>query len=320
MVELEGLQFEIQGSSDEASKSIDNFIKTLERLKRVSASGTSGLDKTADSLKRLNRALTAFDNKKLTRVTNALEKIGNIKGVTLSATLSKRIDDLAASIKHITHDDISKLNDLTEALRDLGSVGDVKIPNIKQKKEKKRVEEYGVSESTEKSVTDLAVVMSKLAKSVSTAIVPLNQLASMGMVVYQAFEEMIEGTFRFIKVAGLLDSGVSKAIVPLNQLASMGVVLYESFEEIIEGTWRYINVAGLLDGATTQAIVPFRELGVVLTETENKFDDVVEGTWRYINATGMLGDGVQRTSNSITVIAQNTSKFKNVFTQMTYEL
>ena len=306
MVELEGLQFEIQGSSEEASKSIDKFIKTLERLKRVSASGTSGLDKTADSLKRLNRALSAFDNKKLTRVTNALERIGNVKGVTLSATLSKRLDDLAASIKHITHDDISKLNDLTEALRDLGSVGDVKIPNIKQKKEKKRAEETEIPESTGKSITDLAVVMQSLAKATQRAIVPLTQLASMGMSIYEAFEEMYEGTWRYINIAGKLDSGVTKAIVPLTQLASTGMDVYEVMDDMVEGTWRYIKVAGELGNGASQAIVPFQQMSIALEETKTKaidFGNIIEGAWSNVS------DGSQVTSE----FGTSANRLKDIF-------
>jgi hypothetical protein len=128
-IELEGLEFQIKAKSNEGVKGIEALSASLGKLKQATKGGL-GLNSSVKQLGKLNDALKGFQSDKLESLGKALQGLESVGNVTISATIPKRLGEIAASLHQLNWSDVEKLEALGTALRDMKDVGDVKIPKI----------------------------------------------------------------------------------------------------------------------------------------------------------------------------------------------
>lgn len=135
-VEIEGLEFKIQASAQNGAKSIDELANGLTKL-RNAAKGGVGLTTTVNQMNKLNEALSKIRlntvddaDRKLSKLANTLEKVKSIGNVTISATLSKRLNDLSSSMHSLNDDDIDKLDRLATVLEKFRGIENIRIPKL----------------------------------------------------------------------------------------------------------------------------------------------------------------------------------------------
>ena len=91
-VEMEGLEFQIEATSDEAIKGISALSSTFSKLKKVTKGGL-GLGSSVKQLENLNKALDGFHSEKLENLGKALSGLSGMKS-TIPSTIPKRITEL----------------------------------------------------------------------------------------------------------------------------------------------------------------------------------------------------------------------------------
>ena len=121
-VELEGLEFQIEAKSNNASKGIDALINSFTRLKS-SLSG-KGLEKVSASLDSINKSVNESGIGRLESLSNALNTLNSVK---ISPTIPKRLEDIGAALDSITSEGIDRAERLSVALQGMDGVN---IPNL----------------------------------------------------------------------------------------------------------------------------------------------------------------------------------------------
>ena len=263
-IELDGLEFEIEASSEKASKNIDALAESLKKLK-LATGAIRGLSSTSTQLAKLGKALDGFSNrnaKALTKIAFALDALGRVGKVQISSSIGKRITDIAAASKDIKDDDLDRLDRLADVLEKLGKVGDVKIPKMKIP------QEQGVKESKQEDIENSTKAIrlretSLAVNELQQSLVPLTQIMQTGASVWEGFEQVINAT----------GEGISNVVGYLN-------------EGIIEGTFRKIeSVSGFLGDGISRAIVPAEQFSNALAVGEQRgitLKNTIEGTWKAI--------------------------------------
>ena len=130
VVEMEGLEFQIETKADESAKGIDALVKSFEKLKGITKGGL-GLSSSVKQLEKLDGVLKKFDTSKLEGLGKALESVSKLGEVKISGNVAKQLGGIADVMDRITLADIERLEDMAKALRDLGEVSNVKIPKIR---------------------------------------------------------------------------------------------------------------------------------------------------------------------------------------------
>ena len=128
-IELEGLEFQINAKSESAHKNVEALANSLGKLKNATR-GFRGLDDVSGKLGKLNGALASFHSEKLEKLSNSLQALNNASNVKISASIPKRISDIAAASKQLNDADLSRLEKLGEALQAIGAAGNVRMPNL----------------------------------------------------------------------------------------------------------------------------------------------------------------------------------------------
>lgn len=117
MAELEGLQFQISASSDDASKHLNSLADSLGRLKTaVSGIGVSKLKNIAGAIGEVNDASSKGNGDNLTKIAEAVNKLA---GVRISSTIATQIRKISESLRSLTEEDISRISSLGAALNNL---------------------------------------------------------------------------------------------------------------------------------------------------------------------------------------------------------
>ena len=127
-VEMEGLEFQIEATSDEAIKGISALSSTFSKLKKVTKGGL-GLGSSVKQLENLNKALDGFHSEKLENLGKALSGLSGMKS-TIPSTIPKRITELGQSLQGLSDADIGKLERVGSALRNMSDLSTVKIPKV----------------------------------------------------------------------------------------------------------------------------------------------------------------------------------------------
>ena len=128
-VELEGLEFQIEAKSEEGTNGIDALTASLGKLKQATKGGL-GLNSKVKELNKLNDALKGLHIEKLESLGKALDSLSKVGKAQISATIPKRISEIASSLHEIGWSDIEKLEALSKALRDLQDVGNIRLPKV----------------------------------------------------------------------------------------------------------------------------------------------------------------------------------------------
>ena len=121
-VELEGLEFQIEAKSNNASKGIDALINSFTRLKS-SLSG-KGLEKVSASLDSISNSMNESGIGRLESLANALNTLNSVR---ISPTIPKRLEDIGAALESITSEGIDRAERLSVALQGMDGVN---IPNL----------------------------------------------------------------------------------------------------------------------------------------------------------------------------------------------
>ena len=121
-VELEGLEFQIEAKSTNASKGIDALVASFTKLK--GAVGGKGLGAISAKLDSINKAINESGAGKLESLANALNTLNSVK---ISSTIPKRLEDIGTALNAITPEGIERVERLSVALQGMDGVN---IPNL----------------------------------------------------------------------------------------------------------------------------------------------------------------------------------------------
>lgn len=159
-VEMEGLEFQIEAKSAEASKGVDALIASFTRLKgALNGKGLVGLSAKLDAV---NQAVSESGIGRLEGLSSALH---NLKSVKISSTIPKRLGEIGAAIDTISLDGVSEVERLSQALRGMDGV---KLPNLSKAFRSPRISS-SAREQTGESVQDAPVEFADMKEEIASA-------------------------------------------------------------------------------------------------------------------------------------------------------
>ena len=170
-VELQGLEFQIVNDSAAAVKGMEALSTTLERLKKATSGGTSGLSRTATGISQISNALKSFNSSeagvKIRELAVGLETLKGVGKVTISASIANQITAISSALSGVNTDTKDKLTGLADGLRPLSELGKSrlttfinqlkKLPEVTQELEKVDMDKFT------KQMQDLTAAMKPLA-------------------------------------------------------------------------------------------------------------------------------------------------------------
>lgn len=170
-VELQGLEFQIVNDSAAAVKGMEALSTTLDRLKKATSGGTSGLSRTATGIAKINDALKSFNHtdagQKIRELAVGLATIRDVGKVTISASIANQITAISSALSGVNTDTKDKLTGLADGLRPLSELGKSKLttfinqlkklPEVTQELEKVDMDKFT------QQMKDLAAAMQPLA-------------------------------------------------------------------------------------------------------------------------------------------------------------
>lgn len=170
-IELQGLEFQIVNDSAGAVKGMEALSTTLDRLKKATSGGTSGLSRTAAGITKINDALKSFNHtdagKKIRELAVGLATIRDVGKVTISASIANQITAISSALSGVNTDTKDKLTGLADGLRPLSELGKSKLttfinqlkklPEVTQELEKVDMDKFT------QQMKDLAAAMQPLA-------------------------------------------------------------------------------------------------------------------------------------------------------------
>ena len=237
---LQGLEFEIKGSTTSAAASVDTLSDSLTRLRTATSNGLSGLGKTAQNLKTLNTALNGLNSgdmsQKLGRISTALSKLSSNRPGALT-TINKQLNSMSSAIGNIKWTDGDKLATLADGLAPLSQLKASRLTSYNNQLEKLGT----VIDELEKTDLDKFTVQMK---DLATAIAPfaneMNKVAAGFAAFPSRIQKMIttteqyngvirqatKGTSSFSRVMQVVNTG--GAVAMLHRLRS---VLTECIDE-----------------------------------------------------------------------------------------
>ena len=126
-VEIQGLEFQIVNDSTQAVAGLQNLINTLNRLKTATNGGTTGLSKTAQSIRELSNSLKGLNSgdasQKITRLANALTDLSRVGNVKISSSIANQLTAINTALAGLKWTDGDKLTALANGLRPLSELG-----------------------------------------------------------------------------------------------------------------------------------------------------------------------------------------------------
>lgn len=170
-VELQGLEFQIVNDSAAAVKGMEALSTTLERLKKATSGGTSGLSRTATGISQISNALKSFNSSeagvKIRELAVGLATLRDVGKVTISASIANQITAISSALSGVNTDTKDKLTGLADGLRPLSELGKSrlttfinqlkKLPEVTQELEKVDMDKFT------QQMQDLTAAMKPLA-------------------------------------------------------------------------------------------------------------------------------------------------------------
>ena len=127
MAELEGLQFQISASSDNASQHLNALAESLGRL-RSAASNLRTLRTATGLIQDLSNATDGLNADGLSRLADALSRLN---GLSISATAGRNFSALVDQIRSLTEGDIGRIERLADAYGYLSeSTRNLRLPRL----------------------------------------------------------------------------------------------------------------------------------------------------------------------------------------------
>ena len=130
-VTLQGLSIEITADGSKAAAGLDILKDALERLKKATTGGTSGVSSIARSINNLNGAVSAFDSVKFkdtaAAIRTGMKSLDGLKDIKLPRTIPTRLTELDGALKGVSTENVDKLDRFGKALSGMAGVSGVKI-------------------------------------------------------------------------------------------------------------------------------------------------------------------------------------------------
>lgn len=124
-VEIEGLEFQIEAKSENATKGVDALINSFNKLKAATKGG-AGLNNISKKLDAISNAKLSMSGiEKIEDLTKSLNSLSNVK---ISSTISKRITEIGASLDSLDWSGVEKVEALSTALQNMQGI---QIPNMR---------------------------------------------------------------------------------------------------------------------------------------------------------------------------------------------
>lgn len=218
-VELEGLEFQIEAKSTNASKGIDALVASLTKLKGA-VSGKNGLAKVCERLDAINKAVSGNSTDKLEILSRALNTLNSVR---ISPTIPKRLSDIGAALDSITPDGIDRVERLSVALQGMDGVNIPNLRGLNQAANPAPAEGGDTGGAgAQNAPNDVSDATDEIVRATSAAQVLKNVLSGMGGVFSKTFS--VVGTT--LKV---MRKGFELSIAPLKSLVSLGKKLITTF-------------------------------------------------------------------------------------------
>ena len=207
-VELEGLEFQIEAKSNNASKGIDALINSFTRLKS-SLSG-KGLEKVSASLDSINKSVNESGIGRLESLSNALNTLNSVK---ISPTIPKRLEDIGAALDSITSEGIDRAERLSVALQGMDGVN---IPNLNGLRNTDAAPAGGGDSGgtgAQDAPNDVADATDEIIRATNAGQVLRNVLKGIGGVFSKTFSVLGKGALKSLQLAMKGLSTAAKAAV-----------------------------------------------------------------------------------------------------------
>lgn len=216
-VELEGLEFQIEAKSGNASKGIEALANSFTKLKN-SLNG-KGLEKISQTLDSINKSLNNSGIGKLEGLTNALNTLNSVK---ISSTIPKHLVGISAALESITSESIDRVERLSAALQGMNGVN---IPNLKGLKNAnpalKDTDTSGAG--AQNAPSKIAEATDEIVRATSATQVLKNVLNSVGGVFSKTFSMFGSGALKTLKMS------LTGLLAPLKAVVSQGAELGKIF-------------------------------------------------------------------------------------------
>ena len=129
---IDSLEIQIEQSSDNATKGLDNLADSLGKLKNASKGGL-GLTAVKNNLSKLNDSLKEVDSEsasKLSALADSLEKLSKLGEIKLSSSIANGITKISQAMDSISLSSVENLEDTVAALEKMGNLGGISVPKL----------------------------------------------------------------------------------------------------------------------------------------------------------------------------------------------
>ena len=239
-VEIQGLEFEIVNDSKDTVKGLEALIDTLKALKTATSGGTGGLNKTADSIRKLNDALKGFSQSdaasKISSLAGALNVLKGVGKVTISSSIANQIKAINAALAGVNESTKDKLVGLADGLRPLSELGKSKLTTFINQL-KKLPEVVGELEKVDldkftRQMSELATAMKPLADEMQKVSNGFSAFPSKIQKLISSSEKGKKSVGKFGKAAGLLKlGGVALSLRTVSNLISSAITESNKYQE-----------------------------------------------------------------------------------------
>lgn len=128
-VEIEGLEFQVEAKVNKGAEGIDKLANSFKNLK-TAIKGGANLNSSVKQLEKLNQALSGLHTDKLESFGKAMESLGKVGKVKISASTPKRISEIGNAMKSISQSEIDRMESMSRALQGMQGLQNVRIPQV----------------------------------------------------------------------------------------------------------------------------------------------------------------------------------------------
>ena len=270
-VELEGLEFQIEAKSTNASKGIDALVASFTKLKgAVSGKGLSAISEKLDTI---NKAISESGAGKLESLANALSALNSVK---ISSTVPKRLEDIGAALNSITPEGIERVERLSVALQGMDGVN---IPNLSGLSRASNPAPTGGEDTgsagAQDAPNDVSDATDEIVRATNAAQVLKNVLKGVGGVFSKSFSVIGKGALKSLQVTLKGVGMAAKAAVTAgkNLVHTFGSRLAAKVKQTTTGFGRLL--------ASIKRIAMYRLIRFFFSQLTNAMKEGVNNLYQY---------------------------------------
>ena len=270
-VELEGLEFQIEAKSTNASKGIDALVASFTKLKgSVSGKGLSAISEKLDTI---NKAISESGAGKLESLANALSALNSVK---ISSTVPKRLEDIGAALNSITPEGIERVERLSVALQGMDGVN---IPNLSGLSRASNPAPTGGEDTgsagAQDAPNDVSDATDEIVRATNAAQVLKNVLKGVGGVFSKSFSVIGKGALKSLQVTLKGVGMAAKAAVTAgkNLVHTFGSRLAAKVKQTTSGFGRLL--------ASIKRIAMYRLIRFFFSQLTNAMKEGVNNLYQY---------------------------------------